>query len=56
MKCSLVDDERRIREGLTMLLWRRGFEVHTVIDCAAAQHGLASLSINATPRAAAISC
>jgi CheY-like chemotaxis protein len=42
MKCLLVDDEPGIREGLAMLLRRRGFEVHTAGDCAAAQHQLAT--------------
>ncbi len=42
MKCLLVDDEPGIREGLAMLLRRRGFEVHTAGDCAAAQQQLAT--------------
>jgi len=42
MKCLLVDDEPGIREGLAMLLRRRGFEVHTAGDCAAAKHQLAT--------------
>ena len=36
MRCLLVDDEPGIREGLATLLRRRGFEVHTAGDCAAA--------------------
>ena len=36
MKCLLVDDEPGIREGLAMLLRRRGYEVQTAGDCAAA--------------------
>lgn len=42
MKCLLVDDEPGIREGLAMLLRRRGFEVHTAGDCAAASEQLAT--------------
>ena len=41
MKCLLVDDEPGIREGLAMLLRRRGFEVHTADGCAAARALLA---------------
>ncbi|MFN3243509.1 MAG: response regulator [Planctomycetota bacterium] len=36
MKCLLVDDEPGIREGLAMLLRRRGYEVQTAEDCAGA--------------------
>lgn len=36
MKCLLVDDEPGIREGLAMLLRRRGYEVHTAGDCSSA--------------------
>ena len=42
----LVDDEPGIREGLAMLLRRRGFEVHTAGDCAAAAHQLATQSFD----------
>jgi DNA-binding NtrC family response regulator len=38
----LVDDEPGIREGLAMLLRRRGFEVHTAGDCATAAERLAN--------------
>lgn len=41
MKCLLVDDEPGIREGLAMLLRRRGYEVHTAGDCGAAAAALA---------------
>jgi len=40
MKCLLVDDEPGIREGLAMLLRRRGFEVQTAEDCASAAREL----------------
>jgi CheY-like chemotaxis protein len=36
MKCLLVDDEPGIREGLAALLRRRGHEIRTAADCAAA--------------------
>jgi CheY-like chemotaxis protein len=42
MKCLLVDDEPGIREGLAMLLRRRGIEVDTAGDCAAAAEHLAN--------------
>lgn len=42
MRCLLVDDEPGIREGLAMLLRRRGFEVHTAGDCATAAEHLAN--------------
>ena len=41
MKCLLVDDEPGIREGLAALLRRKGHEVRTAADCAAAAHALA---------------
>ncbi|MEZ6036261.1 MAG: response regulator [Planctomycetota bacterium] len=41
MKCLLVDDEPGIREGMAMLLRRRGHEVVTAADCAAAALALA---------------
>jgi CheY-like chemotaxis protein len=40
MRCLLVDDEPGIREGLAVLLRRRGHEVHTAGDCAAARQSL----------------
>ena len=40
MKCLLVDDEPGIREGLAMLLRRRGYEVETAEDCASAAAAL----------------
>ncbi|MCB9877715.1 MAG: response regulator [Planctomycetes bacterium] len=42
MKCLLVDDEPGIREGMAMLLRRRGHEVVTAADCAAAAEALAA--------------
>lgn len=42
MKCLLVDDEPGIREGLAALLRRKGHEVRTAADCAAAAHCLAT--------------
>lgn len=42
MKCLLVDDEPGIREGLAALLRRKGHDVRTAADCAAARHALAS--------------
>jgi len=42
MRCLLVDDEPGIREGLAILLRRRGFEVHTAGDCATASEHLAN--------------
>lgn len=42
MKCLLVDDEPGIREGLAMLLRRKGHEVTTASDCAAAALALQS--------------
>ncbi len=41
MKCLLVDDEAGIREGLAALLRRKGHEVTTAADCAAAARALA---------------
>ena len=41
MKCLLVDDEPGIREGLAMLLRRKGHDVRTAGDCAAAAAALA---------------
>lgn len=41
MKCLLVDDEPGIREGLAALLRRRGHDVRTAGDCAAAREALA---------------
>jgi CheY-like chemotaxis protein len=41
MNCLLVDDEPGIREGLAALLRRKGHEVHTAGDCAAAAARLA---------------
>jgi CheY-like chemotaxis protein len=41
MKCLLVDDEPGIREGLAALLRRRGHDVRTASDCAAAAAALA---------------
>lgn len=37
MKCLLVDDEPGIREGLAALLRRKGHDVRTAADCAAAR-------------------
>lgn len=42
MKCLLVDDEPGIREGLAALLRRKGHDVRTAADCAAAAHALAA--------------
>jgi hypothetical protein len=42
MRRLLVGDGLRICEGLAMLLRWRGFEVHAVDDCVAAQHELAA--------------
>lgn len=41
MKCLLVDDEPGIREGLAALLRRKGHDVRTAADCAAARAALA---------------
>ncbi|MFN6147189.1 MAG: response regulator [Planctomycetota bacterium] len=41
MKLLLVDDEDGIREGLALLLRRRGHDVRTAADCAAARSALA---------------
>jgi len=41
MRCLLVDDEPGIREGLAALLRKKGHEVHTAGDCAAAAAALA---------------
>lgn len=42
MKLLLVDDEAGIREGLALLLRRRGHDVRTAADCAGARAALAS--------------
>ncbi|MBL8752426.1 MAG: response regulator [Planctomycetes bacterium] len=42
MKCLLVDDEPGIREGLAALLRRKGHDVRTAADCAAARTFLAT--------------
>lgn len=42
MKCLLVDDEPGIREGLAALLRRKGHDVRTAADCAAARAALTS--------------
>jgi CheY-like chemotaxis protein len=42
MKCLLVDDEPGIREGLAALLRRKGHDVRTAGDCAAARAALAA--------------
>lgn len=41
MKCLLVDDEPGIREGLAALLRRKGHDVRTASDCAAAATAIA---------------
>ncbi len=41
MKCLLVDDEPGIREGLAALLRRKGHDVRTAGDCAAAAAAIA---------------
>lgn len=46
MNCLLVDDEPGIREGLAALLRRKGHEVHTAGDCAAAAARLAERSFD----------
>ena len=46
MKCLLVDDEPGIREGLAMLLRRRGYEVVTAADCASASASLRAESFD----------
>ncbi|MFK7740480.1 MAG: response regulator [Planctomycetota bacterium] len=46
MKCLLVDDEPGIREGLAMLLRRRGCEVQTAGDCKDAEHMLAAFDFD----------
>ena len=40
MKCLLVDDEPGIRQGMALLLRRRGHEVCTAADCASAEQAL----------------
>lgn len=42
MKLLLVDDEAGIREGLALLLRRRGHDVRTAADCAGARAALAA--------------
>ena len=46
MRCLLVDDEPGIREGLAMLLRRRGYEVQTAGDCAEARARLDAQSFD----------
>ncbi|MBP8300888.1 MAG: response regulator [Planctomycetes bacterium] len=46
MICLLVDDEPGIREGLAALLRRKGHEIHTAGDCAAASARLAERSFD----------